>query len=234
MPIMVCPSRHLSSDQQQLVYARFRQHLNRLITNHQLVHGWIECAYLISSTDELRLMSIRPACSVHLHEGFNVTCQHGHPLNALVRLAQRQRPETPVLNGKTVYIHRLWTNSPNNAVVEDLINMAEVDRSHRSDTGAQRYVQLRFQGNDRLEHHDQRRFTELGFIQVQGDYHELGLANLIEFRAALLKQASFCPFAHQSMLAENPHQFHPENCLPSSDLLEQLERCRRDEHTDLL
>ena len=234
LPIIVCPSRQISAEQQSLVYARFRSHLTYLIINHRLHHGWIECSYFVSSTNEIRLITIKPAYSVHLTEGFRVTSQQGNPIVALVHLARRERPPAPILTGKTVYIHRLWTKPDGKASVSDLININEVQRIHRSNNCLDRYVRLRFQADEPLTKDNQDLFTELGFLQVDGDYHELGLANLIDFRSIILRQPEHFPFAHQSMLVHRPDQFDPLTCLPCSDLLDQLEQSRKQEAKDLL
>lgn len=234
LPIIVCPSRQISAEQKSRVYARFRSDLTHLIINHRLRHGWIECSYFVSSIDEIRLTSIKPTYSVHLTEGFRVTSQHGNPIVALVCLANRQRPPTPILNGKTVYIHRLWTKSEEDVFVRDLINMNEVQRTHRSENCLDRYVRLRFQADEQLTERRQCIFTELGFLQVHGDYQEMGLANLIDFRSVLLKKPEQFPFAHQSMLVDRPDQFDRLTCSPCNDLLERLDQYRKRERKDLI
>ena len=136
-------------------------------------------------------------------------------------------PPTPILNGKTVYIHRLWTNNPDHLLIRDLIDINEVQRINRlHDTCNTVYVRLRFDEDDLIQHD---LFTELGFIQVYGEYHEIALANLIECRSILLKKPSYFPFAHQSMLVDDPYQFDPETCLPSTNLLERLNKLQEDE-----
>jgi hypothetical protein len=234
MPIIVCPSRQISVDQQTVIYARFRKHLTHLISNHHLCYGWIECSYFISCTNEIRLISIKPTYSVYLTEAFNSTNQYGNPIMALVHLSNRQRPETPILNGKTVYIHRLWTNIQEKYCINDLINMTEVKRIHRSNICMNRYVRLRFQEDDIINHNHERMFIEIGFIQVHGEYYEIGLTNLIEFRYILLKKPELFPFAHHSMLSNPPYQFDPITCLPSNELLEQLDQFRKQEQKDLI
>ncbi|CAF4203515.1 unnamed protein product [Rotaria sordida] len=236
MPIIVCPSRQISIEQQHLIYTRFRQHLNHLITNYHLCYGWIQCSYFISCTNEIRLISIKPTYSIYLTEAFNSTNQYGNPLMALVQLSNRQRPQTPILNGKTVYIHRLWLNIQEKYSINDLINMKEIKRIHRSNISINRYVRLRFQENDIInnDNNNEQNFIEVGFIQVNGEYYEIGLTNLIEFRCILLKQPQLFPFVHHSMLSNNQYQFDPITCLPSNELLEQLEKLQKQEQKDLI
>ncbi|CAF0878954.1 unnamed protein product [Adineta steineri] len=234
MPIIVCPSRQLTVEQQNKIYIYFRQHLNYLIENHHLHYGWIECSYFISCTNEIRLISIKPTYSVYLTEAFNSINQHGNPIIALVQLSNHQRPQTPILNGKTVYIHRLYTNVQEKYCINDLINMKEVKRIHRSNSCMNYYVRLRFQEDDIITNDNKQIYTELGFIQVNGDYYEIGLRNLIEFRYILLKKPELIPFSHPSMLINNPYQFDSITCLPSKQLLEQLENIRKQEQKDLI
>ncbi len=217
-----------------MIYIRFRQHLNHLIINHHLRYGWIECSYFISCTNEIRLISMKPTYSVYLTEAFNSTNQYGNPFTALVQVSNRQRPETPILNGKTVYIHRLWMNIQENLSINDLINMAEVKRIHRSNICMNYYVRLRFQEDEIVRNDNKQTLTEVGFIQVNGEYYEMGLTNLIEFRYILLKKPQLFPFAHHSMLSSNPYQFDSITCLPSNQLLEQLENFRKREQKDLI
>ena len=231
---MICPSRQISLEQQNIVYTRFRQHLKYLVVNHHLYYGWIECSYFISSTNEIRLISIKPTYSVYLNEAFNSTNQDGNPIVALVQLSNRQRPQTPILNGKTVYIHRLWVNIQEKCSIGDLINMTEVRRIHRSNVYINRYVRLRFRENDIINNDNNEICIEVGFIQVNGEYYEIGLANLIEFRYTLLKKPELFPFSHHSMLSNNQCQFDPITCLPSNELLERLENLRKQEEKDLI
>ncbi|CAF3365290.1 unnamed protein product [Rotaria sp. Silwood1] len=234
MPIIVCPSRQISNEQQSLIYTRFRQHLNHLITNYHLCYGWIQCSYFISCTNEIRLISIKPTYSIYLTEAFNSTNQYGNPLVALVQLSNRQRPQTPILNGKTVYIHRLWMNIQEKHCINDLINMKEIKRIHRSNISINHYVRLRYQDNDIINNNNEQNFIEIGFIQVNGEYYEIGLTNLIDFRYTLLKKPELFPFVHHSMLSNNQYQFDPITCLPSNKLLEQLEKLQRQEEKDLI
>jgi hypothetical protein len=235
MPILICPSRQVSIEQQNLIYTRFREHLTYLIKNFHLHYGWIECSYFISCTNDIRLISIKPTYSVYLIEAFNSTNQYGNPIIALIQLSNRQRPQTPILNGKTVYIHRLWTNNQEKNSLNDLINMKEIKRIHRSNICLNRYVQLRFQEDDIIDNNNhQQLYTEIGFIQVYGEYYEIGLTNLIEFRYNLLKKPEVFPFIHHSLLSNNDNQFDPKTCLPSNELLEQLEKFRKEEQKDLI
>jgi hypothetical protein len=232
IPILICPSRQISYEQQNLIYTRFRQHLNHLIINFHLHYGWIECSYFISCTNEIRLIDIKPTYSIYLTEAFNSTNQYGNPIIALIQLANHQRPQTPILNGKTVYIHRLWANIQEKISINDLINMKEIKRIHRSNISLNRYVRLRFQENDIIN--NEQIFIEIGFIQTNGEYYEIGLTNLIEFRYILLKKPELFPFIHHSLLSTNHNQFDPITCLPSNDLLDQLENFRKQEQKDLI
>jgi hypothetical protein len=230
MPIIVCPSRQISTEQQSIIYTHFRQHLTRLITNHYLRYGWIECSYFISCTNEIRLISVKSTYSVYLTEAFHSTTQYGNPITALVQLSNCQRPQTPILNGKTVYIHRLWANLREKYLINDLINMREIKRIHRSNICMNRYVRLRFREDDVVNNNTKQMCTEIGFIQVYGEYYEIGLTNLIEFRYVLLQKPELFPFVHHSML----YQFDPITCLPSNALLDQLEKLRNEQHKDLI
>lgn len=218
IPILICPSRQISHEQQNLIYIRFRKHLTHLITNCNLHNGWIECSYFISCTNEIRLISIKPTYSVYLTEAFNSTNQYGNPILALIQLSNHQRPETPIVNGKTIYLHRLWTNIQEKISINNLINMKEIKRISRSNNSLNRYVRLRFQEDDIIN--NKQLFTEIGFIQTIGEYYEIGLTNLIEFRYVLLKKPEVFPFIHHSLNDSN--QFDPITCLPSKELLEQF------------
>lgn len=232
LPILVCPSQHLSVEQQQLLYARFREDLNVLISKFNLRFGWMEYSYFISCSNDIRLISMKPKCSVHLIEAFHATCQHGHPIKAFLQMSARERPTTPILNGKIVHIHRLWTKNPEGLSPEDLIDFTEVERMHRlRSTCPDRYLRLRFNKNDPIP---SQTYTEIGFIQVYGEYAEIALTNLIEFRSMLLKQPSSFPFAHSSMLVNDPDQFDRLTCSPSQDLLERLAALRNQEEKDLI
>jgi hypothetical protein len=234
MPILICPSRQISSEQQTIIYTRFRKHLTHLIRNSHLRYGWIEASYLISCTNEIRLVSIKPTYSVYLTEAFNSTNQYGNPIKALVQLSNRQRPQTPILNGKTVYIHRLWANISEKSSVNDLINMKEIKRIHRSNVCMNRYVRLRFREDDIINHDNKQLFIELGFIQTDGEYYEIGLTNLIEFRYSLLKKPELFPFIPPSLLSTHQYSFDPVTCLPSNELLDRLEQIRQDQQKDLI
>ncbi|CAF3623434.1 unnamed protein product, partial [Rotaria sp. Silwood2] len=118
--------------------------------------------------------------------------------------------------------------------INDLINMKEIKRIHRSNILINRYVRLRYQENDIINNNNEQNFIEIGFIQVHGEYYEIGLVNLIEFRYTLLKKPELFPFAHHSMLSNNQYQFNPTTCLPSNELLEQLEKLRKQERKDLI
>ena len=124
--------------------------------------------------------------------------------------------------------------SEENVCIRDLINVNEVQRIHRSDNCLDRYVRLRFQADEQLTERRQGIFTELGFLQVHADYQEMGLTNLIDFRAVLLKEPESFPFAHQSMLVDRPDQFDRFTCSPCKDLLERLEQYRKAERKDLI
>ncbi|CAF1659532.1 unnamed protein product [Adineta ricciae] len=235
MPIMICPSRHLSAEQQNRVYTRFREHLDHLISNERLRYGWIESSYFVSTTNEIRLISMKPTYSVYLTEAFSLTNEHGNPISVMIQLANRQRPLKPILNGKTVYIHRLWAIiTQDNHVMDNFINMSEIKRIHRSNFCLDQYAQLCFQANELIPISNRQAYTEIGFIQVNSKYHELGLTNLIEFRSLLLKTPQLIPFSHQSMLANDPFEFDPVTCLPSSALLSRLDEQRKEERRDLI
>ncbi|CAF3740627.1 unnamed protein product [Rotaria socialis] len=235
MPIIICPSRQISNEQQNIVYARFRKHVHHLIKNYHLRHGWIQCSYFISCTNEIRLVSMKPTWSVYLTEGFNSTNEYGNPIMALVQLANRQRPQAPVLNGRTAYIHRLWMNIQEKHCINDLIDFKEIKRIQRTTNSLSRYVRLRFQDNDMINNDNERQnFIDCGFIQVNGDYYEMGLTNLIEFRYKLLKKSELFPFVHHSMLSASQSQFDPITCLPTNELITQLEKLRQQEHKDLI
>ena len=232
LPVIVCPSQHLSIEQQNLLYTRFRQDLDRLILESNLRFGWIECSYFISCSNRIRLISVKPKCSVYLVEAFHSVCHYGHPINALAQLSNRQRPAAPILTGKTVYIHRLWTKNEEGRRFGDLVDLIEIERLDRlKNSCADRYVRFRYQADDLIE---SKTFAEVGFLQVSGEYLEVALANLIECRSMVLKRPSSFPFAHRSMLDHQPDHFAPETCLPSSDLLEQLETIRRNEGKDFV
>ncbi|UJR27815.1 hypothetical protein I4U23_009084 [Adineta vaga] len=213
------------------LYIRFREHLTHLISNHHLHYGWIECSYFISCTNDIRLISIKPIYSVYLTEAFNAISQDGNPILAMMQLSNRQRPLTPILNGKTVYIHRLWTIIHETSCINDLIHMSEVKRIHRSNICLNRYVRLCFREDDIIDHSNSEMFIEIGFIQVYGEYHEIGLTNLIEFRSLLLKKPQSFPFSHSSMLVTDPYQFDPITCLPSDQLLARLDEHRKEAET---
>lgn len=234
MPIIVCPSRQLTVEQQAIVYARFRQHLNRLISDHHLRYGWIECSYFISRTNEVCLISMKPTFSVYLSEAFKWTCEHGDPLFALVQLSNRQRPPTPILNGKTVYAHRLWARVTEKCTINEVVNIPEAKRIERSTACMTCFVRLRFRNDESIVVDEKHTCSDLGFLQVSGDYHEQGLARLIEARASLLKHAELVPFCHASMLSTDPYQFDPVTCLPSDRLLRRLSEVRRHERKDLV
>lgn len=234
LPILICPTRQISIEQQKIVYNRFRQHMNHLIKNSNLRYGWIQCSYFISCINEIRLVSIKPSCSVYLTEAFTITNQYGNPIIALSEISNHQRPQTPIVNGKTVYIHRLWGNFQEKYSIDDLIYMKEVKRIHRLDISMNCYVHLRYQESDIINNDNEKTFIDVGFMGVNGKYYEMGLTNLIEFRYRLLKKPELFPFVHQSMLANNPNQFDPITCLPSNDLLEQLEKFRKQEQKDLI
>jgi hypothetical protein len=234
MPILICPSRQISFEQQNKIYNRFRKHLNYLIKNFHLHYGWIECSYFISCTNEIRLISIKPTYSVYLTEAFNSTNQYGNPIMALIQLSNRQRPQTPILNGKTVYIHRLWINIQEKYSINDLINMKEIKRIHRSNICMNRYVRLRFREDDIINNDNKQILIEIGFIQIDGEYYEIGLTNLIEFRYILLKKPEIFPFIHHSLLSNSPYQFDSMTCLPSNELFEELEKFRKQEQKDLI
>ena len=123
-------------------------------------------------------------------------------------------------------------NNQQKFYINDLINMTEVNRIHRSNICMNRYVRLRFQDHDIIN--NEQISTEIGFIQVNGEYHEIGLTNLIEFRYILLKNPQLFPFTHHSMFANNPYQFDPIKCLPSNELLEKLDKFRKQEEKDLI
>jgi hypothetical protein len=234
LPILICPSRQITTEQQNLIYTRFRQHLNHLITNYHLHYGWIECSYFISSTNEIRLISIKPTYSVYLTEAFNSTNQYGNPIIALVQLSNHQRPQTPIFNEKTVYIHRLWANLSEKYSINDLINMKEIKRIHRLNSCINRYVRLRYREGEIINNDNKKLFHEIGFIQTHGEYYEIGLTNLIEFRSILLKQPELFPFVHHPSLSNNPYPFDSITCLPSNTLLVQLEEIRKREQKDLI
>jgi len=153
---------------------------------------------------------------------------------ALIQLSNRQRPQTPILNGKTVYIHRLWINIQEKYSIHDLINMKEIKRIHRSNICMNRYVRLRFQEDDIINNDNKQILIEIGFIQIDGEYYEIGLTNLIEFRYILLKKPEIFPFIHHSLLSNSPYQFDPITCLPSNELFEELEKFRKQEQKDLI
>ena len=219
LPILICPSQHLSFEQKNLLYIRFRQDLDRLIIELNLRFSWIECSYFVSCSNEIRLISVKPKCSTYLIEAFRVVCQYGHPIEALVQMSLRQRPSAPIVNGKTVYIHRLWTKNDENLHFDDLIDFIEIQRLDRlRNSCSDRYVRLRFQPNDRIE---SKNFTEVGFLQVSGEYFEISLTNLIECRSMILKHPKSFPFAHRSMLDSSPDDFDSVTCLPSMNLVDQ-------------
>ncbi len=232
LPILICPSRQITTEQQNLIYTRFRQHLNHLITNYHLHYGWIECSYFISSTNEIRLISIKPTYSVYLTEAFNSTNQYGNPIIALVQLSNHQRPQTPIFNEKTVYIHRLWANLAEKYSINDLINMKEIKRIYRSNRCINRYARLRYRKGDLINHN--QRCQDIGFIQTHGEYYEIGLTNLIEFRSILLKKPELFPFVHPPSLSNTQYPFDPNTCLPSETLLNQLEDTRKHQEKDLI
>ena len=234
LPILLCPSRQLTSIQQTLLYNRFREHLNQLISKNHLRYGWIECAYIISSTNEIRLISIKPTYSVYLTEAFRITSLHGHPIHALVQIANHQRPETPILNGKTVYIHRLWTNTTEKYSINDLINTNELKRIDRSSICLKRQVRLRFEADELLHNMHKQIFFDIGFIQTEGKYYEKGLTDLLEFRDCLLKKPELFPFIYCPSITDNRLPFDSITCLPSKELLSQLNQLQEQEQKDLI
>jgi len=221
LPILVCPSRQLSNEQENSVYNHFRKHLNHLINNYNLRFGWIECSYFVSCTNEIRLISLKPTCSAYLTNGFDAIAQYGNPIHALIDLSNHQRPRTPILNGKTVYIYRLWMKTKQKYFFNDLIDTKLVKRIKSQSNHC---IRLRFHENDILNEYERLICIEIGFIQVSGNYHEIGLANLVELRLNLLKKPEIFPFVHHSLLSTHGDQFDPITCLPSNELLNQFEK----------
>ena len=189
---------------------------------------------MISSTNEIRLISIKPTYSVYLTEAFKISSRNGNPINALVQIANRQRPSTPIMNGKTVYIHRLWVNTTEKCPVNDLININEMKRIRRSNICLNRQVRLRFDEDEIVHTEHEEIFLELGFIQTQGEYYQEGLTNLLEFRDCLLKKPERFPFVYPPSQSDNSSPFDPITCLPSKDLLLQLAQIQKQEEKDLI
>ncbi|CAF1648233.1 unnamed protein product, partial [Didymodactylos carnosus] len=77
LSILVCPSQQISLKQQELIYVKFRQHIQKL---HQFHYGWIQAEYFISCDDTIHLISIQPNYSVYLCQAYNYVCQFGDPI----------------------------------------------------------------------------------------------------------------------------------------------------------
>lgn len=170
---------------------------------------------------------------MYLTEAFRLTSRHGSPFEALVQIAHHQRPETPILNGKTNYIHRLWTNTTEKYSINDLINTNEIKRIHRSSICLNRQVRLRLEENELLHSVHKQIFFDIGFIQTEGKYHEEGLTELLEFRDCLLKKPELFPFVYCPSISDNSLPFDSITCLPSEELLSQWHRRQQQEEKDL-
>ncbi|CAF1624045.1 unnamed protein product, partial [Didymodactylos carnosus] len=99
-----------------------------------------------------------------------------------------------------------------------------------------KYILLRLKENDQIsnesdEMNDSDGMMELGLIQTEGNYYELGLTNLIHLRYLLLKKPELFPFYSHSLLNTD---FDPKTFLPSQQLLEKLEQIRSSEQKDLI
>ncbi|CAF1512276.1 unnamed protein product, partial [Didymodactylos carnosus] len=166
LSILVCPSQQISLKQQELIYVKFRQHIQKL---HQFHYGWIQAEYFISCDDTIHLISIQPNYSVYLCQAYNYVCQFGDPITCIVNLSLKKRPKLPILNGKIVYINRLWTNACGQ-YTKDLINFHEYKRLKRLGLQESKYILLRLKENDQIsnesdEMNDSDGMMELGLIQ---------------------------------------------------------------------
>lgn len=115
-----------------------------------------------------------------------------------------------------------------------MINTNEIKRIHRSSICLNRQVRLRFEEDELLHNEHKQIFGDVGFIQTEGKYYEKGLTDLLEFRDCLLKKPELFPFVYCPSISNNPLPFDSTTCLPSKELLFQLNQMQEQEKKDLI